>query len=125
MAAIIGAETDVPPKPLHVLGAPAQDFPPWVVSEKQMVAKCPQMPFEAKSETSGISRTPSAGLPKMPDCHEGLAYPAHVPSTTAELVWSVPPPPVAQPLGPPAPAAVLRYVELAHSALPLAAPKKL
>ena len=28
MAAIIGAATDVPPKPLQVLGAPAHDVPP-------------------------------------------------------------------------------------------------
>jgi hypothetical protein len=62
------------------------------------------MPLEAKSETSGTSRAPSAGFPKMPDCQEGLAYPAQLETTKS----GVPLVPVAHPLGPPAPALVVR-----------------
>jgi hypothetical protein len=89
MAAITGEATEVPPKPLQVLGAPEQDAPPFVVSDQQITTKWPHQPFEANIETSGTSRTPSAGLPKMPDCHEGLGYPVQVPSTTALLVACV------------------------------------
>ena len=60
------------------------------------------MPFPAKSETSGMSRTPSLGLPKT-DCHDGLAYPAQEPFTTPYVEGD----PVAQPLGPPLPEAVV------------------
>ena len=49
-----------------------------------------------------MSRTPSAGLPTI-DCHDGLAYPAQLPLTTP-LVEGLP---VAQPLGPPLPEAVV------------------
>ena len=57
----------------------------------------------AKSETSGISRTPSEGTPTRV-CQEGLAQPAQLPLTTP-LVVAVP---VAHPLGPPLPEAVVR-----------------
>lgn len=60
------------------------------------------MPLAANSDTSGISRTLSAGTPTS-DCHDGLAYPAQVPLTTPLVVAA----PVAQPLGPPLPEAVV------------------
>jgi hypothetical protein len=37
MPAIMGDEADVPPKPVQVLGAPAQEAPPLPVSESQMM----------------------------------------------------------------------------------------
>jgi hypothetical protein len=61
------------------------------------------MAFAANSDTSGMSRTPSFGFPKT-DCQEGLAYPAQVPPTTP-LAAGVP---VAQLLGPPLPAIVVK-----------------
>jgi hypothetical protein len=51
-----------------------------------------------------MSRTLSLGLPNRPDCHEGLGYPLQLPLTTPN-VDAVP---VAQPLGPPLPATVVR-----------------
>src|ERR1035441_4877411 len=92
MEAMAGVATEVPPNPLQVLGAPEQEVPPWGVSEKQMGAKYPHMPWAANSETSGMSRTPSFGLPIMPCCHVGFGYPVHVPSTSRKLVWLIPPP---------------------------------
>ena len=49
-----------------------------------------------------MSRTPSAGFPTI-DCQDGLAYPAHLPLTTPPVDGV----PVAQPLGPPLPEAVV------------------
>src|ERR1035438_458517 len=106
MAAIIGAAADVPPTPTQPLGAPLQALPPLLVSEAQMVRACPQTPLAANRETSGTSRTPSAGLPKMPACQLGLDQPVHVVSSTYPYVEF--PAPLAQLLGPPLPAAVLR-----------------
>ncbi len=59
------------------------------------------MPFAAKRDTSGRSRTPSAGVARI--CQEGFAYPLQVPLTTP-VVEGVP---VAQPLGPPLPHAMV------------------
>src|SRR5450432_2898652 len=106
MAAISGEEAEVPPMPTHPLGLPVHGTPPLAASEKQMMMKCPQSPFAANRETSGTSRTESAGLPKIPDCHEGLAYPAQVVfSVNRKLAF---PAPLAQLLGPPLPPMVLR-----------------
>jgi hypothetical protein len=58
--------------------------------------------LDENNDTSGMSRTPSLGLPST-DCHEGFAYPAHVPLTTPAVEGA----PVAQPLGPPLPAVML------------------
>ena len=53
-----------------------------------------------------ISRTPSAALPNN-DCHDGFAYPWQLPPTTPEMLGA----PVAQPLGPPLPlAVVMKYL---------------
>jgi len=49
-----------------------------------------------------MSRTPSAGTPTS-DCHVGLAHPAQLPLTTPDVVAD----PVAHPLGPPLPEAVV------------------
>ena len=43
-------------------------------SDMQNRIKCCQNPFEANKETSGKSRLPSLGMPKIPVCHEGLEY---------------------------------------------------
>ncbi len=56
-----------------------------------------------KSETSGMSRTPSLGFPTT-DCHDGLGHPKQVPLTTPDVDGD----PVAHPLGPPLPAAVVK-----------------
>ena len=53
-----------------------------------------------------MSRTPSFGLPIRPACQLGLGVPAQVPLTTPELNSAGEP--LAQPLGPPLPEAVLR-----------------
>jgi hypothetical protein len=103
MPAMMGEENDVPPAPAQPLGAPEQEAPPLAVSDQQNTYQCPQTPLAANSETSGMSRTPSLGLPTI-DCHEGLPYPLHVPLTTP-LVDGVP---VAQPLGPPLPETTVR-----------------
>jgi hypothetical protein len=67
MAAMLGEASEVPPNPDQLLGAfPAQTAAPpevWVGSDQQKIPTCPHVPFEAKSETSGMSRTPSDGLP--------------------------------------------------------------
>src|SRR5580698_11202503 len=62
------------------------------------------MPFDANSETSGISRTPSFGFPTRPLCHWGFGYPLQVPPTTPATAGE----PRAQPLGPPLPPKALR-----------------
>src|SRR5271167_3391956 len=103
MPARMGVENEVPPAPDQPLGGPVHAVPPLGISESQKTKKCPQTPLAANRETSGRSRTPSPGLPNT-DCHEGLAYPAHVPLTTPPVVGV----PVAQPLGPPLPEPVVR-----------------
>jgi hypothetical protein len=50
-----------------------------------------------------MSRTPSLGFPSS-DCHDGFGYPAQVPPTTPDVDGF----PVAQPLGPPLPAVVVK-----------------
>jgi hypothetical protein len=71
-----------------------------------MMAWLQGLPEEANSDTSGTSRAPSAGFPKMPACQLGLLYPTQVVSSVkAKLAL---PAPFAQLLGPPLPAPVLR-----------------
>ena len=63
---MVGEATEVPPNPDQVLGAPEQEAAPpevWVGSDQQTVSKCPQTPLAANIETSGMSRTPSEGMP--------------------------------------------------------------
>src|SRR5580704_8137485 len=80
--AIIGAAKEVPPAPDQLRGAPRHGAPWLPRSEKQNTRKCPHTPFEANMETSGMSRTPSFGIPDSPVCQEGLANPLQVPLTT-------------------------------------------
>src|SRR5580704_5341569 len=100
---MIGEAKEVPPAADHPLGAPVQGPPPLLVSELQKIKKWPQTPFAEKSETSGMSRTPSLGTPTRV-CHEGFGQPAQVPLITPLVVAA----PVAQPLGPPLPDPVVR-----------------
>src|SRR5215813_7041701 len=102
MPAMIGEPNEVPPAPDHAPGSVPQAAPPPATSDQQKTWKWLQSPSAANTDTSGVSRTPSFGLPSTA-CHAGFAHPPHEPLTTpaAEGV------PVAHWLGPPPPAAVV------------------
>jgi hypothetical protein len=59
---------------------------------------------DANSDTSGMSRTPSVGLPRKPLCQDGFGQPWQVPPTTPETEGV----PLAQALGPPLPPVLLK-----------------
>ena len=66
MAAMVGEETEVPPNPDQVLGAPEQDAAPpevWLGSDQQTVSKWAHTPLAANMDTSGTSRRPSEDIP--------------------------------------------------------------
>src|SRR6267143_1284358 len=76
-----GVDADVPPTPTNIWEVPFPEHEvlgSWKASCWQTTYKLSLFePILANSETSGISRAPSAGV--IPFCHEGLAFTALAP----------------------------------------------
>src|SRR5579871_2962480 len=72
--AMAGAETDVPPT-TEALVNTFWPFTEAVAQPPKKQKRYPSSSGDAFKETSGMSRTASAGTP-VPACQEGLGYPA-------------------------------------------------
>src|SRR5215831_7299105 len=76
MPAIAGDAAEVPPISPTVGSFAGNGVPMHAPqSETQIRYALKKKPFPAKSETSGMSRFPSLGIPETPVCQLGFAYP--------------------------------------------------